>query len=315
MKNNFYQADILTVDTISSDDLTLLFKQTDKMKQLVEKQGGDERLKNKILAALFYEPSTRTFSSFIAAVQRLGGGILPLNGMQNTSVEKGESFVHTITVFSQYADIIVLRHHDIGMPKLASEYSHKPVINAGDGIGEHPTQAFFDLYTIRQYFKNSSKLKIALVGDLKNGRTVHSLAKLIPKAMNVKYYFVSPKQLMMPDDIKYKVKELGVEYEELDNLKEIIQELDVIYITRIQKERFSKITEYEKLKQSYIINKKYLTTSKKELKIMHPLPIATGEIASDLDNDPRSLYLPHQVLNGMYLRMALLDLILNKNVT
>lgn len=314
LKNNFYQKDVVSVDDFSRDDLTLLFERTKEMKELVEERGGDERLKRKIVAALFFEPSTRTFSSFIAAAQRLGAGIIPLNGMQNTSVAKGESFEHTVQVFSRYADCLVIRHPEAGMPAIGAEYADIPVINAGDGIGEHPTQAFFDTFTILEHFETLNNLKITLIGDLKYGRTVHSLSKTLVKyGSKIKFNFVAPSQLMMPDDVKEKVASSGSIIHETENLEEVLTESDVLYVTRVQKERFNDLDEYERLKRYYIVDKKAVKAASKNMLIMHPLPIAAGELATELDDDSRSVYLNKQLTNGLCLRMALLDLVLKHN--
>jgi len=311
MKNTLFGKDLITVESLSREDIRLVFDKTKEMEELVKEKGGDERLKGKIMAALFFEPSTRTFSSFITAMQRLGGGIIPLNGMQNTSVEKGESFEHAIQVFSRYADCLVVRHPEVGKPKVASKYSTVPVVNAGDGINEHPTQGIFDTYTINQHFQSLESLVVTMVGDLKNGRTVHSLSQVLAKmGRNIYFNFVSPALLKMPLDIKNKIKALGVQYQETEDLKSMIFESDVIYMTRVQKERFADQAEYEKLKSYYILSKSMVGNAKKEMVIMHPLPIAAGEINNDLDNNPHSLYLNTELSNGLYLRMALLDLIL-----
>lgn len=313
MKNTMFQKDIISVDDLSVKEIGLIFTKTKEMRKMVQTESGDQRLRGKMMAATFFEPSTRTYSSFIVAMQRLGGGIVPLNGMQSTSVVKGESFEHSVRVFSQYVDCLVIRHPEVGKPKLAADTVDIPVINAGDGVGEHPTQALFDSLTMLQSFPKVKSLTISLIGDLKNGRTVHSLAKLLPRlGKKIKFNFVSPKILAMPEDIKDKVKELKTEYQELDKVSEIIAESDVLYVTRVQKERFSNLGLYEKLKSFYMISRDTVKTSKKNLIIMHPLPIGGGEIASDLDDDPRSLYLNKELTNGLYLRMALLDLILLK---
>ncbi|MBI4991098.1 aspartate carbamoyltransferase [Candidatus Gottesmanbacteria bacterium] len=313
MKNSLFRKDIVTVESLTTEDVELIFEKTREMERLVKEKGGDDRLKGKIMAALFYEPSTRTFSSFIAAMQKLGGGIIPLNGMKNTSVEKGESFKHTIQVFSRYADCLVVRHPEPGMPAMAAGYVDMPVINAGDGINEHPTQALFDTYTIHKHFAGLDNLKVALVGDLKNGRTVHSLSQVLAKmGKNLFFHFVSPAVLKMPEEIKKIIKSSGTNFSETDNLSSVISESDVIYMTRVQKERFTDITEYERLKSFYMLEKKMLNNAKKRVIIMHPLPIAAGEISNDLDTDLRSVYLKEQLSNGLYLRMALLDLILRR---
>lgn len=313
MVNTIFGKSLISVLDITPSEIKLIFDTTSRMRQLVTTKGGDDRLKHRIMAALFYEPSTRTFSSFITAMQRLGGGIIPLNGMKNTSVEKGESFHHTVQVFSQYADCLVIRHFQDGLPGLATNYISKPVINAGDGAGEHPTQALFDAYTIIEKFGHLDGLTITLVGDLKFGRTVHSLAQLLAKlSTRASINFVAPRQLMMPADITENLKKGKVKIQETANLDEVLSQTDVLYVTRVQKERFDDLSEYEKLKNYYIIDRKKLKTAKKKMIIMHPLPIAAGEIQNEVDSDSRSVYLNRELSNGLYLRMALLDLILNK---
>ncbi|OGG19185.1 aspartate carbamoyltransferase [Candidatus Gottesmanbacteria bacterium RIFCSPHIGHO2_02_FULL_39_14] len=304
---------LVSIDDISLQNLNLIFTRTEEMKKLVKEKGGDSRLKGKILAALFFEPSTRTFSSFISAMQRLGGGIIPLNGMTNTSIEKGESFEHTVKVFSTYADCLVIRHPQVGLPKKSCLYSTVPVINAGDGIGEHPSQAIYDTYTIFKHFPHKKELIVSLVGDLKNGRTVHSLAKLLAKTnRKIHFNFISPKILKMPEEIKRNVALYHHKIDETDKLSEKVGMSDVLYVTRVQKERFTKLIEYEMVKSYYQVDSQILKNAKKELIIMHPLPIAAGEINTELDTDPRSIYLTSQLQNGLYVRMALLDLILRK---
>jgi len=193
--NSFFKKSFVTVDQLTKDDIGLLFKKADEMEKLVGRKGGDDRLKGKIMAALFYEPSSRTFGSFITSMQRLGGGIIPLNGMGATSVAKGETLEDTAKVFSSYADIIVIRHNQKGSAKLFSEHASVPVLNAGDGTGEHPTQALLDVYTIQNHFSTFKKLTVGLIGDLLNGRTVHSLSKTLLKLGVRKFILVSPKQL------------------------------------------------------------------------------------------------------------------------
>ncbi len=190
MKNNFYRKSLVKVGFLTRDDIFYLFSKTDEMVSLVKKRGGDERLKGKIMAALFYEPSSRTFSSFITAMQRLGGGVIPLNGMRNTSVDKGETLEDTARVFSSYADIIVMRHNEIGSAEKIEKYATVPVINAGDGSGEHPTQALLDAYTISKHFAKFEDLTVGLVGDLLYGRTVHSLAQVLVRLGVKKFIFI-----------------------------------------------------------------------------------------------------------------------------
>ncbi|OGG25026.1 aspartate carbamoyltransferase [Candidatus Gottesmanbacteria bacterium RIFCSPHIGHO2_12_FULL_40_13] len=311
MKNSLFLKDLISSDDISSENLTVIFEKARELISLVKQKGGDNRLQGRILAALFFEPSTRTFSSFITAMQRLGGGIIPLNGMQNTSIEKGESFEHTIRVFSSYADCLVVRHPQVGMPQIAALVASVPVINAGDGIGEHPSQAVYDCFTIVSRFMEKSRLTVSLIGDLKNGRTVHSLAKLLPKTgLKINFNFVSPEVLKMPPEITGYVKSKNCPVTETDDLLSVVGKSEVLYVTRVQKERFSDLGEYEKIKNYYVVNRKVLQNSAKDTVIMHPLPIAAGEISDDLDDYPGSLYLRQQLQNGLYIRMALLDLIL-----
>src|SRR3989338_4817417 len=206
MKNVLFGRDLTTVDSLESSDLRLIFQKTDRMKKLIAEKGGNDALKSRIAAFLFFEPSTRTFSSFITAMQRLGGGIIPLNGMRNTSVEKGESFEHTIRVFSTYADCLIIRHPEVGYPANATEFSAVPVVNAGDGPGEHPTQALLDVYTIVRRFPDKKELTVRLAGDLKFGRTVHSLSKLLLKiGKKINFNLVSPDILRMPAGITAKI--------------------------------------------------------------------------------------------------------------
>lgn len=313
MKNPLFGKSLISVDDISATSLFLIFERAKIMRTLVTNQGGDDRLKGKILAALFFEPSTRTFSSFITAMQRLGGGIIPNNGMKNTSIEKGESFEHTIRVFSTYADCLVVRHPLVGKPKQASEVSSVPVINAGDGIGEHPSQAIYDVFTILERFPAKKDLVVSLIGDLKNGRTVHSLTKTLLKLpIKIKFNFISPQILVMHEAIKKEVSKKGASFIQTDDLYSHVKESNVLYVTRVQKERFTDLKEYDRVKDFYKVNEETIKNAKKNMIIMHPLPIAVGEIDRQLDDNPHSLYLKDQLKNGLFVRMALLDLILRK---
>src|SRR3989338_2033684 len=201
-KNSLFAKDIVTIDSLSKSEIELIFTKTTEMKSLVTKNGGDDRLRGKIVTLAFFEPSTRTYSSFSAATQRLGAGVVAHNGMQNTSIAKGESFEHTVKVFSRYSDCLIIRHPQPGKPREAAEFVDIPVINAGDGINEHPTQALFDTYTINKHFGKVNGLIIAMAGDLKNGRTVHSLTKTLIKMGMLNLIFVAPDILQMPDEIK-----------------------------------------------------------------------------------------------------------------
>lgn len=311
MKNNFYQKSFVTVESLTVDDVECVMEKTDEMEKLVREKGGDDRLQYKVMAALFYEPSSRTFSSFVSSMQRLGGGIIPLNGMSHTSVIKGETLEDTVRVFSCFADIIVMRNPEVGSAEVAAKYAYVPVINAGDGKNEHPTQALYDVYTMLKHFSSCEGLTVGMIGDLFNGRTVHSLSKLLVKLGTRIFYWVSPKVLKMPREIYTAVTNAGGEVIETENVDEILPKIDVMYVTRVQKERFANLHEYEKLKLNYIITADVLKSTKKDMIIMHPLP-RVGEISPEIDTDPRAVYLREQMRNGLYVRMALLDLILRK---
>lgn len=311
MKNNFYKKDVISVDDFSREDLDLLFERTDEIKKLVEDSGGDERLKGKMMAALFYEPSSRTFSSFITSMQRLGGGIIPLNGMSNTSVAKGETLQDTVRVFSAYADVLVIRHPDSGSLKLAAEFAPKPVINAGEGaLGEHPTQAFIDLYTIKQVFGKIDGLRFLIIGDLAHYRPTNSLIKALCKYKNITLSLATPKQVPIQENIRKFIKNQKMNFTEYSEFKNLLPEIDVLYVTRVKKEYMS-ASLYNSVKGSYVINKLLVEKMKEKSIILHCLP-RINELSENIDGDPRSLYFRDQLQNGLYVRMALLDLILNK---
>ncbi len=274
----------------------------------MEKGSVYQDLKGKILTALFYEPSSRTFGSFLSAMQRLGGGIIPIHGVAFSSVVKGESLIDTVRTFQNYSDVIVLRHPEKGAAYQASSYLQIPLINAGDGTGEHPTQALLDLLTIQNNLGRLTNLKIAIVGDLKYGRTVHSLARLLSLYKKVTFYFVSPVGLRMPESILTFLKKKKIQFYLLTDLKPIIKQIDVLYMTRIQKERMNEEV-YEKSKSAYQINNHLVNQMKKEAIVMHPLP-RVNEISPDVDQNPRAVYFKEQMCNGLAVRMALLRLIL-----
>ncbi len=309
MKNNFFGKSLVSVSALTAADIQYAFLRTDEMVRIVKERGGDDRLKGKILGTLFYEPSSRTFSSFITSMQRLGGGFIPLNGMANTSVAKGETLEDTAKVFSSYADILVMRNPVSMTAKILSKNATVPVINAGDGTNEHPTQALLDSYTISKHFSDFRTVTVGMVGDLLNGRTVHSLSRVLKTLGVVTFIWVSPKALKMPSSIKEEIGKSGVSILESESLSETIGKMDVIYDTRVQKERFTDLTEYERLKLAYIINPDMMKKAKRDSILMHPLP-RVGEITPDVDNDTRAVYMREQMRNGMYMRMALLDLIL-----
>ena len=310
MKNNFFQKDYITVDCLSPSDVNTIFKKSLEMKRLVEKKGGDTRLKGKVLGAIFYEPSSRTFSSFVTAMQRLGGGFIPIHGVQNTSVVKGETLEDTVRVFSSYADALGIRHPEPGSIEIAAKYATVPVINAGDGIGEHPTQALIDIYTMQEALGDVNKLHILMIGDLAHYRPTNSMAKLLAIFPKVKLSFASPREVPLPDNIRNFLKQKKINFREYNDFEKLLPDADVLYVTRVKKEYMSEKL-YKKIQGSYIINNKTLQKMKRKSIVMHCLP-RVGEISTDIDTDPRSLYLTHEVRNGLYVRMALLDLILNK---
>lgn len=269
----------------------------------------DTPLKGKIMASVFYEPSTRTRFSFESAMLRLGGNVISTeNAKEFSSASKGETLEDSIRVINNYADVIVLRHHEKGASERASLVSQIPVINAGDGIGQHPTQALLDLYTIKKELGKIDGITIAMVGDLKNGRTIRSLSYLLGKYENVKIYFVSPPLLKVGDDIKEYLERHKVHYEEISDLTLVINKVDILYQTRIQEERFKSRKEYLKFKGCYQIDNKLVTKMKKESIIMHPLP-RNGEILQEVDESPKAVYFK-QAKYGLFIRMALLKFVL-----
>ncbi len=311
--HNFYLADILSADQFTKADLSTLVAVTKKMEKITKAKGSTDILKGKIMTALFYEPSSRTFGSFIAAMQRLGGGFIPLQGVTYSSVTKGETLPDTVRTFASFSDVVVIRHPEVGSAKIAAEFSPKPVINAGDGIGEHPTQALLDFYTIIQHFKTAEGLTITMVGDLFNGRTMHSLSKLLSLYKGITMNFVSPDLLRLPPPLVSSLNNKGVRVCEYEQLDEVLPQTQVLYVTRVQKERFNDLDIYEKLKHKYIITPQTLRQMKRESIVMHPLP-RVGEIAMEVDLDSRAAYIHEQMINGMYVRMALLSLILQKSI-
>jgi len=309
LRTSFYGRDIVSVKQFSRDDLAYIFRVADEMRGIVKRVGATDLLKGHVLANLFYEPSTRTSSSFIAAMVRLGGSVIPIHGVQYSSVSKGESLPDTVRTLECYADVIVLRHPEVGASAVAARYASKPVISAGDGVGEHPTQGLLDIYTIYTELDTIDGLHVALVGDLKNGRTVHSLARLL-RLYDTRITFVSPENLRLPQVVKDEVVAAGRPVSETDTVEDVIETADVLYITRVQKERFSDLSEYEAVKDCYEITPELMARAKERVALMHPLP-RVGEIHYDVDDDPRAAYF-RQMENGMYIRMALLAAVLGK---
>ena len=269
---------------------------------------GEEKFsqvcRGKLLATLFYEPSTRTRLSFESAMMRLGGKVIGFSDARSSSVSKGESIADTIRVIGCYADIAAMRHPKEGAPKIASMYSPIPVINAGDGGHQHPTQTLADLLTIKSIKGTMFNLKIGCCGDLKFGRTVHSLIKAMSRYEGNSFTLISPKELKIPDYVKKELDNKNVEYSETSNLENVIDSLDILYMTRVQKERFFNEEDYVRLKHSYILDREKMSRAKEDMIVLHPLP-RVNEISYEIDRDPRACYFK-QVKYGMYVRMALM---------
>lgn len=258
----------------------------------------------KILGTLFFEPSTRTRLSFESAIHRLGGDCIGFTESKSSSAAKDESLADTIRTVSNYVDVIAMRHPNEGSATLASDYAEVPLINAGDGGHQHPTQTLTDLLTILETKDTLENLTIGFCGDLKFGRTVHSLTKAMSKYPNNKFIFISPEELQIPRYIKMQLEAKGVEFKEVEKLQEVIDKLDILYMTRVQRERFFNEADYIRLKDSYILDNKKLKNAKKDLAILHPLP-RVNEISTEVDSDPRALYFK-QVKYGVFVRMALI---------
>ena len=264
-----------------------------------------DKCRNKKIATLFFEPSTRTRLSFESAMIELGGNVIGFSDAQNSSSSKGESVSDTVRVVSCFADIIAMRHPKEGAPMIASMRSNVPIINAGDGGHNHPTQTLADLLTIKREKGRTDNLTIGLCGDLKFGRTVHSLIRAMSRYENVKFVLIAPNELKLPDYIKNEVLiENNIDFIENENLEEVMKDLDILYMTRVQKERFFNEADYIRLKDSYILNAQKMKLAKDDMCVLHPLP-RVNEISCDIDDDPRACYFK-QVLNGKYMRMALI---------
>jgi aspartate carbamoyltransferase len=305
----WYGKDILTVKQFGREDLEYVFAVAHEMHTMVDHVGTFDLLKGKILANLFYEPSTRTSSSFTAAMERLGGSVIPINEVKYSSVSKGESLPDTVRTLECYTDVIVIRHPEVGSAAQAAKAARKPVINAGDGIGEHPTQALLDSFTIKEELGRIDGLTVTLLGDLKHGRTVHSLARLL-SLYKVKLNYVSPDILRMPAELVDELKAKGVEQVEYTTLDQALPQSDVLYVTRVQKERFTDEAVYESVKGAYVIDPQVMKAAKQRMIVMHPLP-RVGEISPEFDDDPRAAYF-RQMEYGLYIRMALLAMVLGK---
>ena len=301
--------DIISMNDMSKEEIMEILEVAEK----IEKTSEEEKLnflKGKIIATLFFEPSTRTKMSFESAAFRLGAQVLQLPPLELSSVKKGESFSDTIKMVESYSDVIVVRHPNDGAARLASTTSQKPVLNAGDGSNQHPSQTLLDLYTIKDEKGTLNNLSVAFVGDLKYGRTVHSLVKALTH-FNPVIYFVAPKILQMPSYLIDDLDKNNIKYEILEDFRDCLDKIDVFYMTRIQKERFPDIEDYEKLKGVYVINKKnILGKCKEDMIILHPLP-RVDEISTDLDDTKHALYFK-QAKNGIPIRQAMMMKVLDK---
>jgi len=306
----WYGKNILSVKQFSRADLDYIFSVAHEMRTMVEHVGTFDLLKGKILANLFYEPSTRTQSSFMAAMQRQGGAVIPISEVRYSSVAKGETLPDTVRTLACYADVIVIRHPEVGSAALAAQYAGKPVINAGDGPGEHPTQALLDMFTIREELGRVDDLTVTMLGDLKYGRTVHSLSRLLGQFDRIKLNYVSPEILRMPRDVVDEVAQKGIPQKEYTTLDKPLPETDVLYVTRVQRERFEDAAVYDKVKDAYVITPEVMKPAKKDMVVLHPLP-RISEISMEFDADPRAAYF-RQMEYGLYVRMALLAMVLGK---
>ena len=299
---------LIDITDLSVDEINDLIKVGEDIKKNKAKYA--EKCKGKQLATLFFEPSTRTRLSFESAMLSLGGNTLGFSSAQSSSTAKGESIADTIRTVSSYVDIIAMRHPQEGAATIAATSTKVPVINAGDGTNRHPTQTLTDLMTIKAEKGKLSDFYIGMCGDVKYGRTVHSLVAALSRYENIKYVFISPKELKMPEEVLNILKQKNIEYTEVESLEENIPNLDILYMTRVQKERFADTQEYERLKDVYVLNKEKLRNAKKDLIILHPLP-RVNEISEEIDKDPRACYFK-QVENGKYIRMALILKLLNQ---
>lgn len=307
MANPLFQKHIISISDLTRPELELVVQTASQLKA----KPRHDLLCNKLIASCFFEASTRTRLSFETAAQRLGGSIIGFADAGNTSLaKKGETLADSVRIITSYTDAFVIRHPQEGAARLAAEFSRVPVINAGDGSNQHPTQTLLDLFTIYETQGRLDGLKIAFVGDLKYGRTVHSLAQAL-SLFGARLYFVSPEALAMPEYLCEELEERGIEYSVHEELEEIIHELDILYMTRVQKERFDE-TEYKHIAARFVLTTETLATAKANLKILHPLP-RVDEIHIDVDATPYAYYF-QQAENGVYARQALLALLLNETV-
>jgi aspartate carbamoyltransferase catalytic subunit len=294
---------LVSIDDLSTDEIIRLLDMATEF----EKEPIQNLLEGKVVSTLFFEPSTRTRLSFESAISRLGGKIIGFTDAASSSVSKGESLNDTIRTVNNYCDLIVMRHPIEGSARYASEIATVPVVNAGDGANQHPTQTMLDLYSIRKTQGRLEDLNIFLVGDLKYGRTVHSLLMAMAR-WNATFNFIAPEELRMPDEYKIYLKNLGLKFYEHNDFTDIVAEADIIYMTRVQKERFSDPMDYEKVKNVYVLRNSMIKKTKPSMRILHPLP-RVNEIHTDVDANPKAYYF-EQALNGVFTRQAILAFLL-----
>lgn len=290
---------LVSIDDLSTEEILKILDNAVEF----EKNPVSKLLEGRVIATLFFEPSTRTRLSFESAINKLGGKIVGFTDASATSVSKGETLYDTIRMVSSYSDLIVMRHPIEGSARFASEISSVPVINAGDGANQHPTQTLLDLYSIRKTQGTLDNLNVFMVGDLKYGRTVHSLMMAMSR-WNTTFNFISPEELKMPEEFKLYLDNLGLKYYEHLDFTDIISRADIIYMTRVQRERFSDPIEYEKVKNVYVLKNAMLANTKPNMRILHPLP-RVNEIHTDVDSNPKAYYF-EQALNGVFTRQAIL---------
>lgn len=309
MANSLYQKHIISISELSRAELELIVKTASQLKA----EPKPELIKNKVVASCFFEPSTRTRLSFETAIQRIGGSVIGFDSAGNTSLaKKGETLADSVQVITAYVDAFVIRHPQEGAARLASEFSNGvPVINAGDGSNQHPTQTLLDLFTLFETQGRLDNLNIAFVGDLKYGRTVHSLTQALAKFDNNRFFFIAPEALAMPDYICEELDEAGLQYSFHNDMESVIPELDILYMTRVQKERFDE-SEYAHIKSAYVLTASLLEGARGNMKVLHPLP-RVDEITTDVDKTPHA-YFFQQAENGVYAREALLALVLNESL-
>ncbi|MGL6298625.1 MAG: aspartate carbamoyltransferase [Methanobacteriaceae archaeon] len=299
---------VISIKDFNKEDINFILDEAEKMEPIAKSEQVSNELEGKILGLMFFEPSTRTKLSFETAMKRLGGRTIGISKADTSSISKGENLADTSKMIEAYSDVIAMRHNLEGAAQFVSELVDVPVINAGDGATQHPTQTLLDIYTMRRHFGKIEGLKVAMVGDLKYGRTVHSLAYALG-IFGVEMTFVSPEELQMPNEVLHDLEKNNIKFNEIGDVKDVLDDVDVLYVTRIQKERFADIEEYNKIKGAYLINKELLEG--KDLIVMHPLP-RIDEIAHDIDDTKYNMYFK-QAFYAVPVRMAILKNLFKNN--